>query len=112
MRQKRKICRGPYKEICEYVVKTTKLLHTKGWHHTCLEMRGERSDITAKVVQLAHQAAPYLDRIDKNGAPIVLQSSPWDAQTIKEQVMRGPHRLVSNVLGSIFWIFYLRDIGC
>jgi hypothetical protein len=83
---------GPFKEIGEYVAKAKNLLRTKGWHRTCLEMRGKRSDITADVGNLPHRAAPYLHRIGKHGAPVVLQSPPWDAPTLDARFARGPHQ--------------------
>jgi hypothetical protein len=64
----------------------------KGWHRTCLELRGHRNDITAGAQHLPHPAGPYLDRISRNGAPVVLQSPPWDQKTKDERFARGPHK--------------------
>jgi hypothetical protein len=54
-------------------------------------MRG-RSDISTNVKGLPHKAAARLDRIRRQGVPVVLQSAPWPKPLIRERFERGPHR--------------------
>jgi hypothetical protein len=41
---------------------------------------------------LPHRAGPYLERISRNGAPVVLMSPPWDMETKDQRFARGPHK--------------------
>jgi hypothetical protein len=59
-------------------------------------MKGKRSDIAADVGKLPQRAALFLHRIRKNGAPVVIQSPPWDQATLEERFNRGPHQLANE----------------
>ena len=72
------------------MTEATLLLREVGWHRTCLRMR--RSDIPCDVPQLQHTAAPRLDRIRRNGVPVVLKNDPWTPEILEERCHRGPHK--------------------
>ena len=78
-------------ELGAYVDKTVSMLHRSGWHATIVELRG-RSDLHPLVKELPHPAAPLLDRLRKNGAPVVLKSPPWSPAVKQARFLRGPHK--------------------
>ena len=54
-------------------------------------MRG-RGDIADNIRSLDHPAALTLDRIRRNGVPVVLKSSPWPDTKLTACFARGAHR--------------------
>ncbi len=53
-------------------------------------MRG-RGDIQDDVKDLPHKAAGRLDRVRRNGVPVLLSSAPWSAELKQKRFLRGPH---------------------
>jgi hypothetical protein len=82
---------GIFNEIGEYVARAKGLLNKHGWHRTCNILRGDRSDIHPNVKNLKHKAAPLMERIRRNGAPVILSSALWSEETKRERFAQGPH---------------------
>ena len=68
----------------------------------CLERRGA-SDIPEGIHTLKHPAAALLNRIRRQGVPVVLRSAPWTTEHLDSCVERGPHKSAMEHLS------FLRD---
>ena len=77
-----------FSELGEYIAKGSKLLNKVGWHRTCESLRS-RCNIHPQVGLLP--AASLLDRIRRNGVPVLLASEPWGTKLKNERFLRGPH---------------------
>ncbi len=78
-------------ELGAYVDRTVSLIKKRGWHAAITVLRG-RSNLHPNVKELPHPAAPLLDRMRRNGVPVVLQSSPWTEVEKQSRFIRGPHK--------------------
>ena len=78
-------------ELGAYVDQTVSMLKLKGWHATITELRG-RSNLHPRVRDLDHPAAPLLDRMRRNGVPVVIRSPPWTPHMKQARFIRGPHK--------------------
>ena len=78
-------------ELGAYVDQTVSLLKVLGWHATITKLRG-RSNLHPQVKDLNHPAAPLLDRMRRNGVPVVLKSAPWSPSMKQARFARGPHK--------------------
>ena len=78
-------------ELGAYVDSTVKLVTTVGWHVAIHRLRG-RSNLHPKVKDLPHPAAPLLERMRRNGVPVVLQTAPWTRAERRTRLARGPHK--------------------
>ena len=74
-----------------YVKQATETLNTDGWHRTCIRMR-RASDIPADISEIPHRAGPLLNRLRRNGAPVVLKTAPWDKAKLDRCAKRGAHK--------------------
>ena len=66
-------------------------LRRHGWLPTIHHYRPP-SDIHPSIQDLPHPAAPYLDRIRRFGAPVVLSSAPPSREELQRRMDRGPHQ--------------------
>ncbi len=78
-------------ELGEFMRAATTVLRADGWNACCDRMRG-RGDIQDDVKDLPHKAAGRLDRVRRNGVPVLLSSAPWSAELKQKRFLRGPHR--------------------
>lgn len=74
----------------KYITRDANLLRTFGWEQLVRDRRGKGDLTTMKAVN--HPAKPLLQRLQKHGAPVVLQTEPWDPVKLDRAVARGPHR--------------------
>jgi hypothetical protein len=86
-----------YSELGKHVERAEKLLKELGWQRTCDTLRS-RCDIHEDVKLLPHPAAPLLERIRRNGVPVVLASEPWSDELKAERFLRGPHKSAEEFL--------------
>ena len=63
----------------------------RGWHATITALRG-RSNLHPQVRELNHPAASLLDRMRRNGVPVVIKSPPWTPSLKQARFTRGPHK--------------------
>jgi hypothetical protein len=91
---------GTFNEIGEYVARATHLFKEHGWHRTCHLLR-DCLDIHAGVKNLNHKAAPIMERLRRNGAPVILSSAPWSVKKSKRDSIADPTSQHSRLL--IFW---------
>ena len=75
--------------IGELVALATESYRKHGWHTTARLFRSD--DAAPDIDKLPHPAAPMLQRIMKNGAPVVVQSEPWTSSLLDERAARGCH---------------------
>ena len=59
------------------------------------------SDISPGVRHLPHKAGRLLDHLRRRGAPVPLQTPPWDSQRIRQAIRRGPHKSAKEHLGFV-----------
>ena len=78
-------------ELGAYVDQTVSTLKRYGWHTAINTLRG-RSNLHPDVKKLPHPAAPLLDRMRRNGVPVVIQTAPWTAEMRQARLNRGPHK--------------------
>ena len=78
-------------ELGAYVDQTVSMLKLIGWHATIVKLRG-RSNLHPHVRDLSHPAAPLLDRMRRNGVPVVIRSPPWTPSMKQARFARGPHK--------------------
>ena len=60
-----------------------------GWQKTALMFRS--NDFAPDIDKLPHPAAPLLQRVAKNGAPVVISSEPWSRAKLDARAARGCH---------------------
>jgi hypothetical protein len=69
----------------------TNVYRQHGWNRICNELHS-RCDIHTSVQELPHPAASLLDRIRRNGVPVVLAAEPWTGELKDERFTRGPRK--------------------
>ena len=77
-------------ELGKYLSRDSELFCRYGWRGL-VRRRRSRSNLTATVGTVPHNAARFLDKVRRHGYPVMLSTPPWPSATLDAAVRRGPH---------------------
>ena len=84
-------------ELGKLIRAHTDYLLEHGWEALVRKVRG-RGDLKVRGQARAHTAGPLIERIERDGVPVVIGTPPWSEATLDERIERGSHKSCDEYL--------------